>query len=175
MLACSSPDTMGSLAERCLHCGQGTSRVAMRCPSSWCLRCATVAVANWMSQVSQRLHAGVLERHIILTVPAMCRTTFDHNAALGGSACMRCGAPCLDDVYRTVRDRPLRGGSMTMLHTHGRHGSTPSAKDVLQRDGRAAPHRGHACQRGAKHMGRGMSRAFLGATTMPCGGMCDMW
>ena len=36
---------------------------------------------------------GVIEPHIILTVPALFRTTFDHNAALVGSACMRCGAP----------------------------------------------------------------------------------
>ena len=68
-LACGSPDTMGSLAERCLYCGQGTCRVAMRGPSSLCLQCATVSVATWVSQVRQRLHAGVLERHIILTVP----------------------------------------------------------------------------------------------------------
>jgi hypothetical protein len=32
-----------------------------------CVRCATVAVANGVSQGSQRRHAGVLERHIILT------------------------------------------------------------------------------------------------------------
>jgi len=85
---------MGSLAERCLYCGQGTCRVAMRGPSSLCLQCATVSVATWVSQVRQRLHAGVLERHIILTVPAMCRTPFDHHTALVGSALMRCGAPC---------------------------------------------------------------------------------
>ena len=35
-----------------------------------------------VSQVSQVLHAGVIYRHIILTVPAMFRTTFYHNAAV---------------------------------------------------------------------------------------------
>ena len=42
--------------------------MAMRGPSSVCMRCATVAVANGVRQGSQRLHAGVLERPILLTV-----------------------------------------------------------------------------------------------------------
>ena len=133
-LACGSPDMRGSLAERCRHCGQGTSRVAMRCSSSWCVRCAIVSVATWVSQVRQLLHTEVIERYIILMVSALFGTTFDHHAALVGSALMRCGAPCLDEVSSTVRDTPLRGGSMTMLYTHGRHGEKPSDKDVLQRD-----------------------------------------
>jgi Transposase zinc-binding domain len=60
---------------RCLHCGQGKHVVAMSCKSSLCLRCAKVAVDNWVSQVSRVLHEGVIYRHIILTVPAMFRTT----------------------------------------------------------------------------------------------------
>jgi Putative transposase len=72
--------------------------------------------------VSQALHAGGISRHIILTVPAMFRTPFDQNAAVVFRAFMRCGAQCLDDVFRTVRGKALRGGSMTVLHTHGRHG-----------------------------------------------------
>ena len=54
----------------------------MSCKSALCLRCAKVSVDNWVSQVSTMLHAGVIYRHIILTVPAMFRTTFSHNAAL---------------------------------------------------------------------------------------------
>ena len=69
----------------------------MSCKSSLCLRCAKVSVDNWVSQVSQMLHAGVLYRHSILTVPAMFRTTFYHNAALLLSAWMRCGVQGLDD------------------------------------------------------------------------------
>jgi len=72
--------------------------------------------------VSQVLHAGVIYRHIILTVPAMFRTTFYHNAAVVLSAFMRCGAQCLDDFYSTVRGKRLRGGYITVLHTHGRNG-----------------------------------------------------
>jgi Putative transposase/Transposase zinc-binding domain len=122
MLACGTPEQMGYVEYRCLQCGQGTHRVAMSCQSSLCLRCAKVYVDNWVSQVSQVLHAGVIYRHIILTVPAMCRTTFYQNAAGVLSACMRCGAQCLDDFSSTVRGKALKGGSITVLHTHGRHG-----------------------------------------------------
>ena len=62
---------MGYRAYRCLHCGQGTHRVAMSCQSSLCLRCAKVYVDTWVSQVSRMLHEGVIYRHLVLTVPAL--------------------------------------------------------------------------------------------------------
>ena len=52
----------------------------------------------------------------------MFRTTFYQNAAVVLSAFMRCGAQCLDDFYSTVRGKALRGGYITVLHTHGRNG-----------------------------------------------------
>src|SRR5246127_1958847 len=122
MLACGNPEKMGYVEYRCLQCGQGTHRVAMSCKSSLCLRCAKVHVDNWVSQVSTMLHEGVIYRHIILTVPAMFRTTFYHNAAVVLSALMRCGVQCLDDFYSEVRGKALRGGSIVVTHTHGRNG-----------------------------------------------------
>ena len=122
MLACGTPEKIGYIEYRCLHCGQGKHLVAMSCKSSLCLRCAKVHVDNWVSQVSQVLHEGVIYRHIILTVPAMFRTTFYQNAAVVLRAFMRCGAPCLDDFYSEVRGKALRGGYIVVLHTHGRNG-----------------------------------------------------
>jgi putative transposase/transposase-like zinc-binding protein len=122
MLKCGDPDQMGYIEYRCLQCGEGTHRVAMSCKSSLCLRCAKVHVDNWVTQVSKVLHEGVIYRHIILTVPAMFRTTFYQNAAVVLSAFMRCGVQCLDDFYSTVRGKALRGGYITVLHTHGRNG-----------------------------------------------------
>ena len=122
MLACGNPDKMGSIEYRCLHCGQGTHCVSMSCKSALCLRCAKVHVDNWVSQVSTMLHEGVIYRHIILTVPAMFRTTFYQHAAVVLSAFMRCGVQCLDDFYSTIKGKTLRGGSITVLHTHGRNG-----------------------------------------------------
>src|SRR5437773_9408859 len=80
MLACGQPEKMGYVEYRCLRCGQGTHQVAMSCKSALCLRCAKVHVDNWVSQVSQALHAGVIYRHIILTVPPMFLTPFYQNA-----------------------------------------------------------------------------------------------
>ena len=122
MLACGNPDKMGYIEYRCLHCGQAKHLVAMSCKSSLCLRCAKVYVDTWVNQVSKALHEGVIYRHIILTVPAMFRTPFDQNAAVVLSAFMRCGRQCLDDFYSEVRGKALRGGSITVLHTHGRNG-----------------------------------------------------
>ena len=121
-LACGTPEQMGSVAYRCLQCGQGKHLVAMSCQSSLCLRCAKVYVDNGVSQVSRVLHEGVIYRHIILTVPAMFRTTFYQNAAVVLSAFMRCGVQCLDDFYSAGRGKPLRGGYIVVLHTHGRNG-----------------------------------------------------
>jgi Transposase zinc-binding domain/Putative transposase len=122
MLGCGNPDKMGYIEYRCLHCGQGKPLGAMSCKSSLCLRCAKVYVDNWVSQGSKVLHEGVISRHIILTVPAMFRTTFYQNAAVVLSACMRCGAQCLDEVYSPIRGKALRGGYRIVIHTHGRNG-----------------------------------------------------
>jgi len=122
MLGCGNPEKIGYIEYRCLHCGQGKHLVSMSCKSSLCLRCAKVYVDNWVSQVSKVLHEGVIYRHIILTVPAMFRTTFYHHAAVLLSALMRCGVQCLDDFYSDVRGKALRGGYIAVLHTHGRNG-----------------------------------------------------
>ena len=122
MLGCGNPDKMGYTEYRCFHCGQGKHLVSMSCKSSLCLRCAKVYVDNWVSQVSTMLHAGVIYRHIILTVPAMFRTTFYQNATVLLSGLMRCGVQCMDDFLSVVRGKVLRGGSIVVLHTHGRNG-----------------------------------------------------
>src|SRR5437867_12384425 len=113
---------MGYIEYRCLYCGEGAHRVSMSCKSPLCLRCAKVYVDNWVSQVSQVLHEGVIYRHIILTVPAMFRTTFYHNAEVVLRALRRCGVQCLDDFSSKVRGKALKGGSIVVIHTHGRNG-----------------------------------------------------
>jgi Putative transposase/Transposase zinc-binding domain len=122
MLGCGDPDTMGYIEYRCLHCGEGTHRVAMSCKSSLCLRCAKVYVDNWVSQVSHMLHEGVIYRHIVLTVPALLRQTFYQQATAVLSPFMRCGVRCLDDVFSRVSGRELKGGYIVVIQTHGRNG-----------------------------------------------------
>jgi len=122
MLGCGNPDKMGSIEYRCRHCGEGTHRVSMSCKSSLCLRCAKVYVDNWVSQVSQLLHEGVISRHIVLTMPAMLRTTFYQQSQALLGPCMRCGRRCLDDVFSRVCGTPLTGGYIMVIQTHGRNG-----------------------------------------------------
>ena len=122
MLGCGAPDQMGYIDYRCLQCGEGTHRVAMSCKSSLCLRCAKVYVDTWVSQVSQMLHEGVIYRHIVLTMPALLRTTFYQQSQALLSPFMRCGRRCLDDVFSRMSGRPLTGGSIMVIQTHGRNG-----------------------------------------------------
>ncbi len=122
MLRCGNPDQMGDIAYRCFRCGEGSHRVAMSCKSSLCLRCAKVYVDNWVSQVSQMLHEGVIYRHIVLTVPEILRKTFYQQAQAVLSPFMRCGVRCLDDVFSRVSGCALQGGYIVVIQTHGRNG-----------------------------------------------------
>jgi len=74
-------------------------------------------------------------RHIILTVPAMFRTTFYQNVAVVLRAFIRCGAQGLDDFYSTVKGKVLQGGYITVLHTHGRNGHYHPHRHVLATSG----------------------------------------
>jgi hypothetical protein len=49
-------------------------------------------------------------------------SAFYQHAAVVLSALMRCGVQCLEDFYSAVRGKPLRRGSIVVLHTHGRNG-----------------------------------------------------
>lgn len=122
MLRCGNPEKMGYIEYRCLHCGEGTHRVAMSCKSSLCLRCAKVYVDNWVSQVSTMLHEGVIYRHIVLTMPEMLRKTFYQQSQDLLRPFMRCGVRCLDDFFSRVSGKPLKGGYIVVMQTHGRNG-----------------------------------------------------
>jgi hypothetical protein len=122
MLRCGNPDQIGYIEYRCLHCGQGKHLVAMSCKSSLCLRCAKVYVDNWVTQVGKMLHAGVIYRHIVLTVPDVLRTPFYQNSEALLSSFMQCGVKCLDDFFSTVSGKALKGGYIVVIQTHGRNG-----------------------------------------------------
>jgi hypothetical protein len=139
MLGCGNPETMGYIEYRCLHCGEGKHRVAMRCKSSLCLRCATVYVDTWVSQVSTMLQAGVISRHIVLTVPEMLRKTFSQQSKALLRPFMRCGVRCLDDFYSRVSGRALRGGDIVVVQTHGRNGQYHPHLHLIATSGGWAP------------------------------------
>jgi hypothetical protein len=68
------------------------------------------------------LHEGVIYRHIVLTMPAMLRNTFYQQAKDVLSPFMRCGVRCLDDVWSRISGKPLKGGYIVVMQTHGRNG-----------------------------------------------------
>jgi hypothetical protein len=129
------PETLGEVADRGLPCGQGQPLGSLRGQSSLGWRCATVCVAHWGSPGSKVLHAGVLERPSIRTVPAMCRTTFSQPAAGVVRARMRGGAQGLDACESAGQGQALRGGAITGLPTPGRHGQAPPHWPVLAPSG----------------------------------------
>jgi hypothetical protein len=142
MRRCGDPDKIGSSEYRCPQCGEGTHRVAMSCKSSLCLRCAKVSVDNWVSQVSQMWHEGVIYRHIVLTMPAMLRTTFYQQSQALLGPFMRCGRRCLDDVFSRVCGKPLTGGYIMVIQTHGRHGQYNPPLHCIATSG-GWDHKGH--------------------------------
>jgi hypothetical protein len=139
MLRCGNPDQMGYTEYRCLHCGEGTHRVAMSCKSSLCLRCAKVYVDNWVSQVSRMLHEGVIYRHIVLTVPEILRQTFYQQSTDVLSPFMRCGGRGLDDVFSRVHGKPLTGGYIVVIQTPGRNGQYNPHLPIIATSGGGDP------------------------------------
>ena len=122
MLGCGNPDKMGSIESRCVHGGEGTPLVAMRCQASLCLRCAKVSVDNWVSHVSNMRHEGVIYRPIVLTMPARLRTTLYQPSKDFLRPFMRGGVRGLDDVLSRVSGTPRKGGDLVVMQPHGRHG-----------------------------------------------------
>ena len=124
-----TPRRSGTWNTACLHCGQGKHVVAMSCKSSLVLCAgAKVAVDNWVSQVSRVLHEGVIYRHIILTVPAMFRTTFYQNAAVVLSA------------FYTLRGAMPRLFLIAPSRGRRSRGATSRCSTRMARNGQYHPH-----------------------------------
>jgi hypothetical protein len=136
MLGCGREE--GGYSEyRCTSCGRGLRRVAFSCKGSFCLSCARGYVDRVVGQVSRMLHAGVVYRHVILTVPEQLRGYFyraRHDRDLL-SGLMQCGYQCLEDVVRTARRQRLKIGAIIVVQTHGRSGRYNPHLHVILTDG----------------------------------------
>lgn len=123
MLGCR--EHWGGYAEYlCLYCGKGTIKVPFSCKSCFCLSCCKKYVDDFVSTISKMLHAGVIYRHIVLTLPEQLRVKFFHERHDGEllSAFMRCGYECLEDVVSTAKKKGLKIGCIVVVQTHGRSG-----------------------------------------------------
>ncbi len=108
----------------CIDCGIDRRKVAFSCKGCFCLSCAKKYVDDFISEVSKKMHAGVIYRHIVLTVPEQLRQPFYDDRDKGDllSELMRTGHECLEDVVSTVKKRALKIGSIVVVQTHGRSG-----------------------------------------------------
>ena len=122
MLDCGDPEKIGYKEYMCLNCGNDRRIVSMSCKSSLCLRCGKVYVDDWVNQVGEMLHEGLIYRHIVLTVPAIFKNVFYNHSVELFSSLMKCGVKCLDDFFSTVSRKELKGGYIVVLQTHGRNG-----------------------------------------------------
>jgi len=123
MLGCGK-ESSGYSEYRCVHCGRDIRRIGFSCKSCFCLSCSKRYVDDFVGQVSRVLHAGLVYRHMVLTIPKQLRGLF-YKARHDGdllSALMRCGHECLEDVVSTVLRRRLKIGTIVVVQTHGRSG-----------------------------------------------------
>ncbi len=107
-----------------MDCGKDLRRIAFSCKSGFCLSCSKKYVDDIVSQVSNMLHAGVIYRHMVLTVPKQLRIVFYRNRHYGSllSSYMRSGHECLEDVVSTVKRLSLKIGCIVVVQTNGRSG-----------------------------------------------------
>ena len=111
----------------------------------FCLSCAKGYADHWVEFIGRRLFPGVVYRHIVLTVPKYLRLWFYRNPQLL-SPLMRAGHACLRDVFSTCSHVDLDIGSVSVLQTNGRPGTTtrictswsPQAAAIPRADGRSS-------------------------------------
>lgn len=123
MLGCGN-ESGGYSEHICMNCGRDVRGVAFSCKSCFCLSCAKKYVDDFVSQVSEMLHPGVIYCHIVLTLPEQLRGKFYRQRHDGDllSAFMRCGYECLQDVVSTLKRVSLKIGCLVVVQAHGRSG-----------------------------------------------------
>lgn len=136
MLGCGK-ESGGYSEHRCLNCGRDIRRVCFTCKSCFCLSCAKGYVDNFVSQVSEILHPGVIYRHIVLTIPEQLRGIFYGYRHDGFflTEFMRCGYECLEDTVSTLRRQSLKIGVIIVVQTHGRSGRYNPHLHIIMTDG----------------------------------------
>ncbi len=123
MLGCGE-EFNGYCEHICMHCGRDRRKVPFSCKSYFCLSCAKKYTDDFVSKVSAMLHAGVVYRHIVLTIPEQLKQVFYKERDDGKllSAFMKCGHECLEDVVNFVLKTVLKIGCIVVVQTHGRSG-----------------------------------------------------
>jgi len=124
MINCGDP-SFGYIEYGCMHCGKGKHCVAFTCKCSLCLRCSRVKSENFVYKVMNKLHPGVVYRHLILTIPDQLKKFFYQNRFNSDlyNAFYKAGWDYIQDVFKTVTKSKLKCGAIIVLHTAGRKGN----------------------------------------------------
>lgn len=120
-IGCGDP-TFGYIEYGCTHCGGDKHRIAFTCKTKFCLRCGRVNSENFVKTVMDKLHPGVVYRHLILTVPEQLYQFFYRNRHQKDlyNNFYKCGWDFIQNVYCHVTKRRLKTGAIVVLHTTGR-------------------------------------------------------
>jgi hypothetical protein len=108
MLGCGEREN-GYAVDLCPECLRG-KLVPFSGKSSFCLSCAQTYTANGVETGQGRLHEGVKDRHLVVTVPAGLRVWFYRNEADRYEGLMKIAAPMRDDAVRTAIGRKVEMG-----------------------------------------------------------------
>jgi hypothetical protein len=122
----------------CGECGGEWRRVPFSCKSCFCLSCAKVYTDQWAARIEAILFPGVAYRHTVLTVPDDLRDYFYREARLL-SELIKVGIECLADTLSTVLRRPVSGGYIVVIQTHGRSGSYNPHLHIIMTSGGLVP------------------------------------
>ncbi len=136
VLACGDPG-FGYVEFQCLDCGIGRHVVGFSCKTKFCLRCGRVFAEGFVSEVMEKLHEGVVYRHLILTIPEQLRSFFyenRHEAKLMNEF-FRCGWSCLQEVINLGTKKDIKCGCLMVIHTVGRKGDYKPHLHILVMDG----------------------------------------
>ena len=139
MLGCGDPKN-GYATYVCSNCGGDWKKVPFSCKSCFCLSCAKVYSDQWAARIEGILFPGVAYRHTVLTVPDGLRIYFYRDARVL-SELMKVGVKCLEDTLATVLRRPVSGGYIVVVQTHGRSGSYNPHLHIIMTSGGLATSR----------------------------------
>jgi hypothetical protein len=124
MIHCGDPK-FGYVEYGCMYCGGHRHRVGMTCKCSLCLSCGRVKSEKFVYSVMNKLHDGVIYRHLILTMPDQLIPFFykyRHSKDLFNEF-YKVGFEYIQDVFQTVTKKKIKCGAIVVLHTTGRKGN----------------------------------------------------
>ena len=133
MLGCGDP-AQGHAVYLCPDCLE-RHVVAFTCKSAFCFSCAKVHGQQWVETVQGMLHPGVMDRHLILTVPAGLQALIYQHPAVLLDGLMQAAHTAMDAVVTQAKRKAVTLGYIVVLQTAGRAATYNGHLHLLVTDG----------------------------------------